>query len=51
MNLTLFSRGVAAHWFTTDQHATRIEFQVVVAATEDLVRAEETIAVKQEASS
>lgn len=39
-----------AHRFTPDQHTARIGFQVVVAAAEDLVRAEERQASKEETS-
>lgn len=39
-----------AHRFTPDQHTARIGFQVVVAAAEDLVRAEERLAGSQEVS-
>lgn len=38
-----------AHRFTPDQHTARIGFQVVVAAAEDLVRAEAKLASAQEA--
>jgi hypothetical protein len=39
-----------AHRFTPDQHTARIGFQVVVAAAEDLVRAEARLATSQEVS-
>lgn len=39
-----------AHRFTPDQHTARIGFQVVVAAAEDLVRAEARLAAATEAS-
>lgn len=39
-----------AHRFTPDEHTARIGFQVVVAAAEDLVRAEARLAASQDAS-